>query len=70
MDLTLPPRLLARNYGPFTPSGFPSGFGNGPVPTPGFGAGVSGEQGQGQGQGLAPGEGEDEGPCAVEYIYV
>ncbi|EKG13159.1 Glycoside hydrolase family 12 [Macrophomina phaseolina MS6] len=51
------------NYGP--PSSF-SGFGNdGPAPTPG--SGVSGDQGQSP----APGEGEDdEGPCAVEYIYV
>ncbi|KAF4312765.1 putative family 12 glycoside hydrolase protein [Botryosphaeria dothidea] len=64
------PAFPTGNYGPFTPSGFPSGFGNGPVSTPAFGTGVSGEQGQGQGQGLAPGEGEDEGPCAVEYIYV
>ncbi|GME41386.1 Family 12 glycoside hydrolase protein [Neofusicoccum parvum] len=59
------PAFPTGNYGP--PSGF-GGFGNGPVPTPtpGFDAGVSGEQGQG----LAPGEGEQEGPCAVEYIYV
>ncbi|KAF4542113.1 Family 12 glycoside hydrolase protein [Lasiodiplodia theobromae] len=52
-------------------SGSHSFAGNGAAaPTPGFDAGVSGENGQGQSQGLAPAEGDEDGPCAVEYIYV
>ncbi|KAL0256237.1 hypothetical protein SLS55_008629 [Diplodia seriata] len=55
------------------PTGESSGNGAA-APTPGSDAGVSGEygqgQGQGQGQGLEPAEGEEDGPCAVEYIYI